>query len=915
MTALRFPRPAPAGGGFPWTPKAAPGLVRVARTGGDLADLPVGLFSFAGQPASLVLAFVSPHLNFRSVCRALKALAGPDVSVTAVTTAGELCQVAEGEPLYQPTGASWDSVVVQVFSRDLIAEARTYAVPLYTEARRSGRPEERPRSSRLAAIRDALAGIVLPFPIEHRDTLALTFVDGLSGAENDLMEAVYRLGRFPCLFIGGSAGGTPDFRQTQLFDGRRVLENHALLTFLKMAPGKRYGAFRSMNFRKGQGSMIVLKADAERRTVATVVDPRTLEVQPVIPAMARLMGCAEDALEDHLRDHTFGIELNDELFIRAVSRIDREAGEVAFFCDINTGDRLHLLDRTDFGEQTRRDYTEFLCGKSAPITGILNDCMLRRCGNTEALDSLDGLWNCPVAGFSTFGEMFGVNINQTLTGVFFFDTDGPGIHVDPFVELFPVHYGHFQNSFTLRRLTRLALINDLRANARCDITDHFAESPGPDGGEMAAIAGQARRERALRQGQEHLKAITESLVIGVLLVDERGVVRLANRAARGLLGCETAVARPLSVLLTLERDCRPVDFFDTVVAGVLRGGKAAADEDAVFHIAGGGARISVSYSVSELRQAGDSATAAVVSFRCIDALKTAQREALQASRLATVGQLAAGIAHEINTPIQYIGDNLHFLKEAMATLATVFAEIRTAGQAEAPGDVLERIVRERDVEYLLSELPEAVKQSLDGVGQVAHIVRSMKDFSHPGTSTPALTDLNEAIRSTLTVSRNTWKHVATVCTDLDPDLPQVLCFAADINQVFLNLIINAAQALAEGGTGNGAPGHITIRTRHADGWVTIRVVDNGPGIPPGARDRIFDPFFTTKAPGQGTGQGLSICLDVVSRRHGGTLTLAETESEEDGVGACFLVRLPVGGPPVPGAGEAGAGETRTEGEA
>jgi len=267
-------------------------------------------------------------------------------------------------------------------------------------------------------------------------------------------------------------------------------------------------------------------------------------------------------------------------------------------------------------------------------------------------------------------------------------------------------------------------------------------------------------------------------------------------------------------------------------------------------------------------------------------LVDAQREALQSSRLASVGQLAAGIAHEINTPIQYIGDNLRFFETSFGQVGGAIAQVREASAADpALGARVGEILDAADVPYLVEEVPVAVRQSLDGVEHVARIVRSMKEFSHPGSNAKVMTDINRAVESTLIVTTNEWKHTAKVEKHLAEDLPKILCLPADINQVLLNLVVNASHALE----GRDAPGLIRVSTRLDDDAVEIRVADNGPGVPEDLRERVFDPFFTTKPVGKGTGQGLAIAMDVVVKKHGGRLSVEETP----GGGATFVVRLPV----------------------
>jgi signal transduction histidine kinase len=263
----------------------------------------------------------------------------------------------------------------------------------------------------------------------------------------------------------------------------------------------------------------------------------------------------------------------------------------------------------------------------------------------------------------------------------------------------------------------------------------------------------------------------------------------------------------------------------------------------------------------------------------------------QAQKLEAVGMLASGVAHEINTPIQYVGDNVRFLQGAFAE-ALASLELVAGAAAGAPADFAEQIemaLAGTDLDYLREETPRAIEQSLEGIERVAGIVRSMRDFAHPGDERTAV-DLNRAIESTLTVARNEWKYVADAVLDLAPDLPLVPCNPGEINQVLLNILVNGAHAIAEKRGGDaGEKGTITIRSGASNGAVEIQISDTGAGIPEEVRDRIFDPFFTTKGVGRGTGQGLNIAHTVVVQKHGGALTFDSVVGE----GTTFTIRLPL----------------------
>lgn len=268
-------------------------------------------------------------------------------------------------------------------------------------------------------------------------------------------------------------------------------------------------------------------------------------------------------------------------------------------------------------------------------------------------------------------------------------------------------------------------------------------------------------------------------------------------------------------------------------------------------------------------------------------IKELERQLSHNQKLESIGHLAAGIAHEINTPIQYIGDNAKFLEDSFRDLVA-FSETRRPGLGE-PVPPIQRNVDEDTFDYLRGEVPKAIDQLLSGVEHVAGIVRAMKDFSHPGPVEKTPLDINRAIENTVVVSKNEWKYVAEITSDLDRSLPLVPCFGGELNQVFLNLIVNAAHAVGEVVRESGQVGRIHIATRSCNGFVEIMIEDSGCGIPQAIQPKIFDPFFTTKPVGKGTGQGLAIVHGVVVQKHGGSIRV----ESEPGRGTTFVVRLPL----------------------
>jgi PAS domain S-box-containing protein len=310
-----------------------------------------------------------------------------------------------------------------------------------------------------------------------------------------------------------------------------------------------------------------------------------------------------------------------------------------------------------------------------------------------------------------------------------------------------------------------------------------------------------------------------------------------------------------------------------------------------------GKEFNLEWQVVPIRNAAGKNTHFVAIQRDLTERKRLEAQLLQAQKLETVGQLASGIAHEINTPTQYVGDNTRFVKDSFAAISRVLKcheELLAAARQNAVTPELlarnEEILAASDLQYLCLQIPSALAETLEGVERITKIVRAMKEFSHPGSKEKAPADLNKAIESTATVAHNEWKYVANLKLELEPNLPLIPCFLGEFNQCILNLIVNAAHAIGDAIKSTpGAKGLITVRTRRNGDHFEVRVTDTGTGIPESARPHIFEPFFTTKEVGKGTGQGLSIIYGSIVKRHGGTVTF-ETEV---GQGTTFIVRLPI----------------------
>jgi len=393
------------------------------------------------------------------------------------------------------------------------------------------------------------------------------------------------------------------------------------------------------------------------------------------------------------------------------------------------------------------------------------------------------------------------------------------------------------------------------------------------------------------ESEERYRVIAQTASDGIVTADETGRIQFANDAAAAIFGFSDGEL--------LWRD------FESLAPGYLecfaRSGGSANSPEAPIELVGKhktGREMPLEISLSECVQGPQNHRLTLV-VRDVTERKRTERQVAQSQRLESIGQLAAGIAHEINTPIQYVGDNIHFLSDSFKGLSALLAAYRelecpAKNAPEEPGlrDRTARLAEEVDIEYLQAEIPKAIQQSLDGVRRVAEIVGAMKELSHPGTTAKCAVDLNHLIGNTILVSKHAWKLVAEVTTDFDSDLPTLQCIAGDLSQVILNLIVNAADAIADVVKDKGGiKGRVIISTRRCGDWAEIRVSDNGPGIPESIQPRIFDPFFTTKDVGKGTGQGLAIAHAIITQKHEGTIHL---ETQKD-VGATFVIRLPIEG--------------------
>jgi PAS domain S-box-containing protein len=404
-----------------------------------------------------------------------------------------------------------------------------------------------------------------------------------------------------------------------------------------------------------------------------------------------------------------------------------------------------------------------------------------------------------------------------------------------------------------------------------------------------------KTEQAIREDLKKIKHLISSLPTILIGVSKKNEIMFWNDQAEKIFDIPAARVMGLP-LLQCGADCD----WDKIAAGISRSRKKSrpvAVDEVGFRRPDGEERY-LSVTVNPLNGDADNILGLTIIGTDITDRKKLEVQLQQSQKMEAIGQLAAGIAHEINTPTQFVGDNTRFFQDAfedLISIISIYKELLDDAKSKLLTNeriqTAEKRIEKIDLEYLEEEVPLAIDHTLKGIDRIAKIVQAMKIFAHPGRVEKELVNINNEIEKTITITRNEWKYVAELVTDLDPSLSFVPCFRAEFNQVILNLIINAAHAIAEANKNNSLQkGTIRISTSQENNWAIIRIGDTGAGIPDEIQHKIFDLFFTTKEPGKGTGQGLAISHSVIVEKHGGTITM----ESQVGKGTTFIIGLPLG---------------------
>jgi len=406
-------------------------------------------WSFLEQDPKLILGFLSPDLDFETLSRELARKCG-DIPLVLSSTAGELCNssLGAGQPLYHSSEEDRSNIVLLCFSSSVVSDVDIHSIELFD-------PGLDPKG-RTSQILHEFDRFQPAFPLRPDNCVAYTLIDGLSGSESFFMEAAYESGKLPCLIIGGSAGGKLDFQNTWLYNNHETVQNKAVVTLIRFREDIRLGVLKSQNFKLSPYSLTVAQADPVRRTISSVVRNDTGELGDAISELCRHFRCDEAALEGKLRNYSFAITIDDDIYVRSISGINYETREISFYCDLDFGDELFLVENTDFVQSIERDYQQFRKNKGGVLLGgLFNDCILRRLYNQDRLGQVTCFDDVTIAGFSTFGELLGVNINQTLTALMFYRVrEGDEFH-DEYLDNYINKYSAFKGFFLKRKLNQI----------------------------------------------------------------------------------------------------------------------------------------------------------------------------------------------------------------------------------------------------------------------------------------------------------------------------------------------------------------------------------------------------------------------------------------------------------------------------
>ncbi|MDL0088401.1 methyl-accepting chemotaxis protein [Campylobacter sp. PS10] len=402
----------------------------------------------------LAIGYTMPNVELSSVASRIKSALPSGATLIMASSSGLLCSYDNDKIRDKFYGGDADSngVTLMLFDEKMIANLHVATIDL-------GLGRNFSVNDQIKYIEREFSNVSTGFRVKSEDTLAYTLIDGLSGSESFFMEAVYNTGHLPCFYIGGSAGGKLDFSGTFIYNNQSVVQGKAVITYIKFNPNYHFGVFKTQNFQDTGKKFSILSADLRNRTIYEFLDTSKYEAVSVTDALCEHFKCDINSLNKMMAEYAFGVKINNEIYVRSLLDFDQQNKAMRVYCDIDSAEELSVLKRIDFAEATRADYAKFQANKPKPLGAIFNDCVLRRLQNTSGLENLKMFKEFPVVGFSTFGELLGVNMNETLTAVFFYKQEGE--FNDEYVNTFARRLSEFKAYFLERKIARLTLINKI----------------------------------------------------------------------------------------------------------------------------------------------------------------------------------------------------------------------------------------------------------------------------------------------------------------------------------------------------------------------------------------------------------------------------------------------------------------------
>ncbi len=698
----------------------------------QIEDTTLEKLLFPENKTKLVIGYISPHVDFATYAKKIKNYFSDDIKVLLSSSAGELCNIIpeQNSNIYLDATNSWDSVVLQSFSNDIIKDVTIFTVDLQNEDIVQ-KNITKTTSQRVELLTQEIKKLQLNQNIDYKKHFAFTLIDGVSNSESFFMEAIYRSGKFPCNIIGGSAGGTFDFKDTYLFDNQKVVQQNGVIALVEVEDDMRFGILKTQNFAKTKHSFTVVDANVALRCVKTVKRKNSDKTENIIDYFCSIFKCEEKNLEKKFNRFAFGLEIEDELYIRSVASVDLKERIVYFYIDVDFGDELSLCRMTDIKKQTQNDFDEFLKDKpSKPVAGLLNDCILRRVFNANELTDLKTFDEIPLIGFSTFGEFMGININQTLTALFFFEVEKDQQFGDKYIDNFIIQYSNYQNFFRQRELKQL-------------------------------------KSKELKENYTALNSLNH-----------------------------------------------------------------------------------------ELKEK-------------INEIEKSRKKLVEAEKMATLGSMVAGIAHEINTPVGMALTGTTHLLDETKTLKKLFEDAKLS---------------EEDFKSYLQNSTTLNHSIQNNLTKAADLVKSFKQVAVDQSSNEDREfNLKEYIDEILLSIHNQIKKTKhKIIVDIDSQI-KLKSNPGAFSQIFTNFIMNSIIH----GFENIEKGEIKISAFVEETKLHIMYEDNGVGLSSEQKEKIFDPFFTTKRGSGGSGLGMHIVYNLITTKLGGEI---EVESKK-GEGIKFIMQF------------------------